>query len=185
MSRSQELYQKAKRIIPGGVQLLSKRPEQFAPGQWPNYAVKAKGCEVWDLDGRHFYDMTTNGIGACLLGYADPDVTKAVVDRIENGSMSIIESAKKCLAEKLVELHSWAECVRFARTVAKFVPLYSYRPRYDRRDVVAICGYHGWMIGISANLGEVDALDGQLTGFRPPAFRADCEHRPHFSLQRH
>ena len=41
----------------------SKSPEQFAPGQWPAYAAKADGCEIWDLDGKHYYDMTTNGIG--------------------------------------------------------------------------------------------------------------------------
>ena len=172
MSRSQELYQKAKRIIPGGVQLLSKRPEQFAPGQWPNYAVKAKGCEVWDLDGRHFYDMTTNGIGACLLGYADPDVTKAVVDRIENGSMSTLNSPEEVsLAEKLVELHPWAECVRFARTGGEICSVAVRIARATTgRDVVAICGYHGWSDWyLSANLGEVDALDGQLLPGLAPA----------------
>ena len=90
MSITQERYAYAKTRIPGGVQLLSKRPEQFAPDQWPAYFTKAKGCEVWDLDGNHYYDMTLNGIGACLLGYADPDVTKAVVERVENGSMSTL-----------------------------------------------------------------------------------------------
>ena len=84
------------------IQLLSKSPEQFAPGQWPAYAAKAKGCEVWDLDGKHYYDMTTNGIGACLLGYADPDVTAAVVNRIENGSMSTLNCPEEvALADKL------------------------------------------------------------------------------------
>ena len=41
MSKSQALYTHAKHRMPGGVQLLSKRPEIFAPDQWPNYAVKA------------------------------------------------------------------------------------------------------------------------------------------------
>ena len=77
MSKSQELYKRAKEIIPGGTQLLSKRPEMFAPEQWPNYFARAAGCEVWDLDGKHYYDMTSNGIGACLLGYADSDVNDA------------------------------------------------------------------------------------------------------------
>ena len=43
MSLSQDLYRHAKQRIPGGVQLLSKRPEMFAPEQWPNYAVRGKG----------------------------------------------------------------------------------------------------------------------------------------------
>ena len=46
MDRTQGLYNKAKRIIPGGTQLLSKRPEMFLPGKWPAYYSKAEGCEV-------------------------------------------------------------------------------------------------------------------------------------------
>ena len=72
-----ELYEKAKTLIPGGTQLLSKRPEMFLPGQWPNYYQRAQGCFIWDLDGRRFIDMTTCGIGTCLLGYADADVPPA------------------------------------------------------------------------------------------------------------
>ena len=76
-ARSKEMITKAREVIPGGVQLLSKRPEMFIPGQWPAYATRGKGCQVWDMDGKRYYDMTTNGIGACLLGYADPDVSAA------------------------------------------------------------------------------------------------------------
>ena len=43
MSKAQELYTYAKNRIPGGTQLLSKRPEQFAPEQWPSYFTRAKG----------------------------------------------------------------------------------------------------------------------------------------------
>ena len=51
MGTGQKLYKRAKRIIPGGNMLLSKRPEMFLPEQWPSYFSKAKGCKVWDLDG--------------------------------------------------------------------------------------------------------------------------------------
>ncbi len=54
------LYRHAKTRIPGGTQLLSKRPEMFLPELWPSYYSKAKGCECWDLDGRLFIDMTTH-----------------------------------------------------------------------------------------------------------------------------
>lgn len=69
------LYDRARSIIPGGTQLLSKRPEMQAPGVWPAYFREARGSEVWDLDGRHYYDLSGSGIGSCLLGYRDPDVT--------------------------------------------------------------------------------------------------------------
>ena len=146
MSKSQELYTRAKQLIPGGVQLLSKRPEMFTPDQWPNYAVRAKGCEVWDLDGNKYYDMISNGIGACLLGYADPDVTAAVVNRVQNGSMTSLNCPEEVqLAEKLVELHPWAENVRFARTGGETCAVAVRIARATTgRDMIAICGYHGW-----------------------------------------
>ena len=50
MGKSQDLYVKAKKIIPTGTELLSKRPEMFLPDLWPSYYKKAKGCKVWDLD---------------------------------------------------------------------------------------------------------------------------------------
>ncbi len=63
---------------------------------------------ITDLDGRNFIDMTTSGIGSCLLGYADPDVTTAVQKRIALGSMSTLNAAEEVeLAELLIELHPW------------------------------------------------------------------------------
>ena len=79
LKKGPELWERAKKIIPGGSQLLSKRSEMFLPGQWPSYFKKCKGVEVWDLDGNKFIDMSIMGIGACTLGYADPDVNKAVL----------------------------------------------------------------------------------------------------------
>ena len=46
----QKLWEKAKTIIPGGNQLLSKRSELFLPKHWPSYYKKEKGCEIWNLD---------------------------------------------------------------------------------------------------------------------------------------
>ncbi len=171
MSYTQELYNHAKERIPGGTQLLSKRPEQFAPDQWPAYFTKAKGCEVWDTDEKHYYDMTLNGIGACLLGYADPDVTKAVVERVENGAMSTLNPPEEVeLADKLCEIHPWAEKVRFARTGGEICAVAVRIARASTgKDLVAICGYHGWSDWyIAANLGADSALDGQLLpGLKP------------------
>ena len=76
--------------IPGGTQLLSKRPELFAPGQWPRFYSRAKGVTVWALDGREYLDMSTSGIGTCVLGYADDDINAAVLDVIAKGSMSTL-----------------------------------------------------------------------------------------------
>ena len=79
ITNGQDLYKIAKTIIPGGTQLVSKRPEMFLPQQWPAYYREARGCEVVGLDGRRYLDMSNMGILSCLLGYNDPEVTEAVV----------------------------------------------------------------------------------------------------------
>ena len=50
----QTLWNKAKKLIPGGNMLLSKRPEMYAPNQWPTYYNKAKNCFVWDIDNNKY-----------------------------------------------------------------------------------------------------------------------------------
>jgi len=165
MSLTQDLYTHAKERIPGGTGLLSKSPEQFAPGQWPGYYTKAKGCEVWDLDGNHYYDFTSNGIGACLLGFADPDVSMAAIQRITNGSMCTQNPPEEVwLADRLCEIHPWADCVRYARTGGETCAIAVRIARATtRRDIVAICGYHGWTDWyLAANLASDHSLDGQL-----------------------
>jgi len=142
----QEIYTRAKQIIPGGTQLLSKRPEMYAPERWPAYYREARGCEVIDLDGRRLTDMTTSGIGSCLLGYADPEVTNAVVRRVQLGSMCTLNSSEEFeLAEQLIAIHPWAEQVRYCRTGGEAMAVAVRIARAaTRRDRIAFCGYHGW-----------------------------------------
>ena len=103
------LYQKAKKLIPGGTQLLSKRPEMFLPELWPSYYSKAKGAYIWDLDNRKYLDMSYSGLGACILGYADKDVDSAVRSAIQKAAMTTLNPPEEFeLAELLIDLHPWA-----------------------------------------------------------------------------
>lgn len=160
-----DLYREARRLIPGGVQLLSKRPEMFAPQQWPAYYASAQGCQVVDLDGNRYLDFTHNGVGACLLGYAHPQVSAAVIDRVQRGSICSLNCPEEVLlARQLVEMHPWAEQVRFARTGGEALAIAVRIARAStRRDVIAFCGYHGWCDWyLAANLSADGALDGHL-----------------------
>jgi len=165
MGKGQKLYGKAKTVIPGGTQLLSKRPEMFLPEHWPSYYGKARGVEVWDLDGNRYLDMSINGIGACVLGAADPDVDEAVKRIIAGGSMSTLNAPEEVeLAGLLCELHPWADMVRYARGGGEAMAVAVRIARaHTGRDKIAFCGYHGWHDWyLAANLSEDQALDGHL-----------------------
>lgn len=169
---SQDLYVHAKQRIPGGTQLLSKRPELFLPDNWPAYYSKAEGFTIWDMDGRPYSDFTTSGIGCCLLGYADPAVNAAVTECVANGSMCTLNAPEEVwLADRLCAIHPWAEKARFARTGGEAVAIAVRVARAaTKRSLVAFCGYHGWCDWyLSANLGETDALDGHLLPGLDPA----------------
>ena len=161
----QKLYTKAKEIVAGGVQLYSKDPDRAVPGLWPPYQSEARGAEIWDVSGRRWLDVGHHGIGACALGYRDPDVTEAVMRRVSLGSYSILNSPEEPeVAEMLCELHPFAEKVRFARSGGETLSVAARIARSTtKRSVIAICGYHGWHDWyLASNLGETDALDGHL-----------------------
>ena len=165
LGTGQKLWKRAKNIIPGGNMLLSKRAEMFLPEKWPAYFSKAKGCCVWDLDGREFIDMSIMGIGTNTLGYGHPEVDDAVREVIDKGNMSTLNCPEEVrLAERLIELHPWADMARFARSggEANAIAIRIARAA-SGRDKVAVCGYHGWHDWyLSANLADDKNLDGHL-----------------------
>ena len=172
MGKGQELYKKAKTLIPGGTMLLSKRPEMFLPDNWPSYFSRAKGCKVWDLDNTEYVDVSIMGIGTNTLGYGNNAVDAAVIETVRNGNMSTFNCPEEVLlSEKLVEIHPWADMVRLARTggEANAIGIRIARAA-SGRDKVAFCGYHGWHDWyLSANLGDGQNLAGHLLPGLDPA----------------
>ncbi len=165
MGKGQDLYRKAKTIIPGGTQLLSKRPEMFLPDIWPAYYSRSEGCEVWDLDNNHYYDFSYMGIGACPLGYADQEVNTAVIEAVGKGNMNTLNPPEEVeLAELLIGLHPWAQMVRYARSGGEAMAIAVRIARaFSRKDTILFCGYHGWSDWyLASNLSDQAALDGHL-----------------------
>jgi len=165
MNKGQNLYKKAKKLIPGGTMLLSKRPEMFLPDHWPSYFSKAKGCKVWDLDGKELLDMSIMGIGTNALGYGNEGVDAAVIETVKKGNMSTLNCPEEVfLAEKLIKINPWADMVRFARSggEANSIAIRIARAA-SGKDNVAICGYHGWHDWyLSANHNGGDDLKAHL-----------------------
>ena len=159
-----ELWSAARESISCGTGLLSKRAESFDPSTWPAYFSRASGSFIWDSEGRRFMDFT-GGAGAILLGHSDPEVNAAVRRRISLGTYSILASPDEVpLAETLLELHPWADKVRYARGGGEALSVAARIARAATgRSKIVFCGYHGWSDWyLSANLSGTEALEGHL-----------------------
>lgn len=165
MSHGEDLWNRAKRFIPGGSMLLSKRSEMYLPKGWPAYFDRTDGCQVWDLDGNRYLDLGFMGVGTNTLGYSHPKVDEAVRTVIDKGNLSTLNAPEEVLlAEALIELHPWADMARFARSGGEACAIAVRIGRAaSGREKVAFCGYHGWHDWyLAANLGDDNSLDGHL-----------------------
>ena len=160
-----QLWARAKKLIPGGSMLLSKRSEMYLPQGWPAYFSRTQGCSIWDLDGREYKDLSLMGIGTNILGYSRPEVDAAVHETVNKGNLSTLNAPEEVyLAEKLIELHPWADMVRYARSGGEACAIAVRIARAaSGKDKVAFCGYHGWHDWyLAANLSDDDSLTGHL-----------------------
>jgi glutamate-1-semialdehyde 2,1-aminomutase len=165
LGTGQKLWKRARNLIPGGSMLLSKKAEMHLPDGWPAYFSRATGCRVWDLDGIEYVDVGLMGIGTNILGYGYPSVDEAVRRVIDSGNMTTLNCAEEVyLAERLIELHPWADMARFTRSGGEACAVAVRIARAaSGRETVAFCGYHGWHDWyLAANLAEDSALDGHL-----------------------
>tara|TARA_B100001175_G_scaffold315913_1_gene328524 strand:- start:1190 stop:2497 length:1308 start_codon:yes stop_codon:yes gene_type:complete len=139
------LYKKAKKLILNGNMLLSKRPEMILPEKWPTYFSKAKDIYINDLNNNKYLDMMCI-VGHNILGYANNNIDQKVSKEIKLGNMSTLNSKYEVLlAQKLIKLHPWAKKCTFARSggEANAIAIRIARA-YNRKDNIAVCGYHGW-----------------------------------------
>src|SRR5947209_16877323 len=164
VARSLALHKRAMELIPGGTQLLSRRPTQHANGVSPVYAVRAKGARFWDVDGHEYIDWVS-GIGAIILGYCDPVVDGAVREQMASGTMySINHELEIELAEELARTIPCAEMVRYAKCGGEACAIAVRIARgVTGRDRVLFCGYHGWHDWyLAANLAAEANLNAHL-----------------------
>ena len=165
LNTGQKMWKRANNVIPGGTMLFSKNPDLFLPKFWPAYFERTKGCNVWDLEGKKYFDLSMMGVGTNILGYSKKEVDDAVREVINKGNMSTLNSKEEILlAEKLIEMHPWAGKVRFARTGGEAAAIAVRIARAATgKDQVAICGYHGWHDWyLSANLSDSQNLNSHL-----------------------
>jgi glutamate-1-semialdehyde aminotransferase/spore coat polysaccharide biosynthesis protein SpsF (cytidylyltransferase family) len=167
LTESGRLKARADTVIPGCSQTFSKAPSQFVQGVAPVFLARGDGCRVWDVDGNEYIDYGM-GLGAVILGYGDPGVTRAVERHAREGAiLSLPHPLEVEVAERLVELFPCAEMARFGKNGSDATSGAVRLARaYTGRDVVACAGYHGWQdwfIGTTTRARGVPAAVRELT----------------------
>lgn len=158
---------RAENTIPLGSQTFSKSRTQYPVGISPLYIDKAKGCEVWDIDGNKYVDLVSS-LASITLGYGDSRVTKAVRKQLKRGvTFSLPGILEAEVAEMICHLVPSAEMVRFGKngTDATTAAVRLARA-YTGKDRVIVCGYHGWQdwyIGSTTRNKGVPGATSQLT----------------------
>jgi glutamate-1-semialdehyde aminotransferase len=138
-------------VIPGGSSTGSRRPDVLYGSRAfdaavPTHYERADGCYLWSPDGRRFIDCGM-ALGAVGIGYADPAITRAVIDAASRGNVSALPHRLEVeVAERLVQVIPSAEQVRFLRTGAEANAAAIRMARaLTGREYIVACGYFGWL----------------------------------------
>jgi len=158
------LYRYAKKIIPGGTTLFSKRSELHLPNKWPAYFNKASKIFVWDVKGTKYLDMFC-AVGTSILGYNNQKINKSLVKNIKKSNMTTLNCPEEVmLAKEIIKHHPWASMSKFTRGGGEANALAIRIARSNtKKKNVAFCGYHGWHDWyLSANINSKKNLDEHL-----------------------
>ena len=101
---------------------------------------------IWDLDGNAYIDMTQNGIGTTLFGYADDEINKAVLAAVMAGVNTTLNAPEEVeLAKELLKLNPDMGGVKFARGGGEAMSIAVRIARsHAKKEKIAFSGYHGW-----------------------------------------
>lgn len=144
-SKNLQHYRKAISRIPWGTQTNAKRLNPAWGECMPPFIERAKGCRVWDLDGREYIDFRC-ALGPIILGYCYPEVGAAVRKQMENGVLfSMASPIELEVAEAIIENVPWLEQIRFMKSGADVCTACVRLARaFTGRDHILTSGYHGY-----------------------------------------
>lgn len=144
LSRSEALYERAQRVIPGGIPGI-RSPDNFVRGAYPILLEGGRGGRVRDVDGNDYVDLLL-GYGPILLGHGESAVDEAAAEQARRGfCLNLPEPVMIELAEALVNLVPCAEQALFFKTGSGATSGAVRLARtHTARSVVLRCGYHGW-----------------------------------------
>lgn len=145
ITKSLELFEEAKGLVPGGV-LGARKPGDFIEGEYPIFLEYGQGCRLTDVDGNEFIDFLC-GYGPIILGYREEEVDDAVIKQIKEKGFcfTLTQRYQNDLAKKLREIVPCSELSTFLKTGSDATTASIRVARaYTNRIKVIRCGYHGW-----------------------------------------
>ena len=145
ISRSDALYDRARKVIGSGTNTFSRAPGVFPDGAAPKFLSHQDGCRVWDVDGNEYIDMVM-GCGPVTLGHRHPVVDNAIRAQLDKGILySMLHPLEVEVAEKLVDCIPYAEMVKFSKNGSDVCAAAVRLARHvTGRNMVFCWGYHGF-----------------------------------------
>jgi glutamate-1-semialdehyde 2,1-aminomutase len=154
-SRSAELYQRALRVLAGGVN--SPVRAMAAIGRDPIFIERGVGAELIDVDGNRYVDYVCSW-GPLILGHARPEVVDAIVAAAERGStFGAPTLAEVSLAEEVARRMPAAQMLRMTSsgTEATMTAVRLARAATGREQILKFAGaYHGHLDSMLAQAGS-------------------------------
>lgn len=154
-TKSKLLFEKAKQLIPGGVNSPVRAGK--AVGMDPPFIARAKGCHLWDVDRKRYIDYVCSW-GPMILGHSHPSVVKALQQRIPKGtSYGAPTELEVEMARKITSMVSSIEMVRMVNsgTEATMSAIRLARGFTCREKIIKFEGcYHGHVDSLLVSAGS-------------------------------
>jgi glutamate-1-semialdehyde 2,1-aminomutase len=145
IKESNNLYERAKKVIASGTNTFSRAPGVFPDGVSPKFLERQFGCHTWDVDGNEYIDMVM-GCGPVTIGHNHPDINNAIKEQMDKGILfSMLNRLEVEVAEKLVDCIPCADMVKFSKNGSDVCAASIKIARHiTKRDIIFCWGYHGF-----------------------------------------
>ena len=170
MTRSQQLFEAAQQVMPGGVNSPVRACRSV--GTYPRFLEKGLGSHVWDVDGKEYIDLICSW-GPLILGHCQENVEQAVAEAIGKGLSFGAPTAAEVEMAQLVCRMTGVEMVRMVNsgTEAVMSALRLARGATCRSKIIKFAGcYHGHSDSMLVKAGS-----GALTGGSPDSAGVPAE----------
>ncbi|HQO31503.1 MAG TPA: glutamate-1-semialdehyde 2,1-aminomutase [Chitinophagales bacterium] len=168
--KSAQLFEKAKTLMPGGVNSPVRAFKSV--GGTPLFMKKGKGAYIWDEDGNKYIDYCCSW-GPLILGHANEHTERAIIETVKNGtSFGAPTALENHLADLIISNHSYIEMIRFVSsgTEAVMSALRLARGVTGKSKIIKFDGcYHGHSDSLLVKAGSGLITFGESTSAGVPA----------------